>query len=114
MQALFDKELTEMEREVRDLKTIHQRGLGTVRFYEAETGTVTISNSSARFTANLVAGEPTTPLAISLIYGAPPIGDFNLTASNVGLNRTVWIPRTTRNFKVKFISSSEKSGITQT
>lgn len=112
MQALFDKELTEMEREVRDLKTIHQRGLGTVRFYEAETGTVTV-NGSKRFTANLVAGEPTTPLAISLVYGEPPIGDFNLTASSVGLNRTVWVPRTTRSFKVKFISSSAISGITQ-
>ena len=113
MQALFDKELTEMEREVRDLKTIHQRGLGTVRFYEAETGTVTLNQASARFTANLVAGEPTTPLAISLIYGEPPIGDFNLTASSVGLNRTVWVPWTTRSFKVKFISSSAISGITQ-
>lgn len=36
MQALFDKELTEMEREVRDLKTMHQRGLGTTRFYAYE------------------------------------------------------------------------------
>lgn len=112
MQALFDKELTEMEREVRDLKTIHQRGLGTVRFYEAETS-ATISNSSVLFTANLVAGEPNTPLAISLVYGEPPIGDFNLTASSVGLNRTVWVPWTTRSFKVKFISSSAISGITQ-
>ena len=33
MRSLFDKELTEMEREVRDLKTIHQRGLGTTIFY---------------------------------------------------------------------------------
>ena len=33
MISLFDKELLEMEREVRDLKTIHQRGLGTTRFY---------------------------------------------------------------------------------
>lgn len=33
MISLFDKELIAMEREVRDLKTIHQRGLGTTRFY---------------------------------------------------------------------------------
>ena len=111
MQALFDKELTEMEREVRDLKTIHQRGLGTVRFYEAETGTVTV-NGSKRFTANLVAGEPTNPLAIGLTYGEPPLGDFNYTASNVGLNHTVWAT-TTKSVRVKFISSSAISGITQ-
>ena len=113
MQALFDKELTEMEREVRDLKTIHQRGLGTVRFYEAETGTVTISNSSARFTANLVAGEPTEPLAIGLTYGEPPLNDFSYAASMVGLNYTVWVPQATKSVRVKFISSSAISGITQ-
>lgn len=33
MISLFDKELLAMEHEVRDLKTIHQRGLGTTRFY---------------------------------------------------------------------------------
>ena len=112
MQALFDKELTEMEREVRDLKTIHQRGLGTVRFYEAETGTVTV-NGSKRFTANLVAGEPTNPLAIGLTYGEPPLEDFSYTASNVGLKHTVWVPRATKSVRVKFISSSAISGITQ-
>lgn len=36
MQALFDKELIRMEQEVRDLKTMHQRGLGTTRFYTYE------------------------------------------------------------------------------
>lgn len=111
MQALFDKELTEMEREVRDLKTIHQRGLGTVRFYEAETGTVTV-NGSKRFTANLVAGEPAEPLAIGLTYGEPPLEDFSYTASNVGLNHTVWTS-TSKSVRVKFISSSAISGITQ-
>lgn len=111
MQALFDKELTEMEREVRDLKTIHQRGLGTVRFYEAETGTVTV-NGSKRFTANLVAGEPTEPLAIGLTYGEPPLEAFRYTASNVGLNHTVWTSAS-KSVRVKFISSSAISGITQ-
>lgn len=110
MQALFDKELIRMEREVRDLKTIHQRGLGTVRFYEAETS-ATI-NGSKRFTANLVAGEPAEPLAIGLTYGEPPLEDFNYTASNVGLNYTVWAT-TTKSVRVKFISSSAISGITQ-
>ena len=110
MQALFDKELTEMEREVRDLKTIHQRGLGTVRFYEAETSATL--NGSRRFRATLVAGEPTEPLAIGLTYGEPPLDDFNYTASNVGLNHTVWAT-TTKSVRVKFISSSAISGITQ-
>ena len=88
MQALFDKELTEMEREVRDLKTIHQRGLGTVRFYEAETDTIAL-NGSARFNANLVAGEPLNPLAISVVYGTAPLEDFNLNTQSIGLRRYV-------------------------
>ena len=33
MISLFDLELKRMEQEVRDLKTIHQHGLGTTRFY---------------------------------------------------------------------------------
>lgn len=36
MISLFDRELMRMEQEVRDLKTIHQRGLGTTRFYVYE------------------------------------------------------------------------------
>lgn len=111
IESLFDKELTEMEREVRDLKTIHQRGLGTVRFYEAETGTIAL-NGSARFDANLVSGEPLNPLAISLLYGTAPLENFNLNASSVGLRRYV-TTYTAKNIKVKFISSSAISGITQ-
>lgn len=110
MQALFDKELTEMEREVRDLKTIHQRGLGTVRFYEAET-TATI-NGTTRFNANLVAGEPLNPLAISVVYGTAPLEDFNLNTQSIGLRRYV-TTYASKSVKVKFISSSAISGITQ-
>ena len=109
-QKTFDEELTEMEREVRDLKTIHQRGLGTVRFYEAET-TASV-NGSARFDADLVTGEPQNPLAISILYGTAPLENFNLDAQSVGLRRYV-TTYTTKNIKVKFISSSAISGITQ-
>ena len=68
MKSLFDKELTEMEREVRDLKTIHQRGLGMTRFYEAE-----ISKSFdyyADVTVDIADGEPM-PAVITLAANIP-------------------------------------------
>lgn len=59
MTSLFDRELTQMEREVRDLKTVYQRGLGAIRFYRA---TYTKSNASSgfhNFKVNIADGEPT-------------------------------------------------------
>lgn len=46
MTSLFEQELLDMEREVRDMKTVHQRGLGTVRFYRAS---YTKQNASAGY-----------------------------------------------------------------
>lgn len=39
MRSVFDKELERMEREVRDLKTAHESGLGVARFYKYESTT---------------------------------------------------------------------------
>lgn len=111
MISLFDRELMRMEQEVRDLKTIHQRGLGTVKFFEAE---VSASISSyTQFTANLEAGEPANPLAISLINAPEPIDDLRIGLDTVGLIRWAGTNNPPTNVKVKFISSSQISGITQ-
>lgn len=110
MISLFEKELMRMEQEVRDLKTIHQRGLGTVRFYEASVSTTV--NGSKTFTANLATGEPSNPLAIGLTYGQAPLENFILPSSSAGLERTVTTINS-QNVAVKFISSSAISGVTQ-
>ncbi len=113
MISLFDKELMRMEQEVRDLKTIHQRGLGTVKFFEAETAATLSTTASVRFQGTIATGEPADPLAISLVSFPEPLTDMMSGIEFVGLSRWVgtWTPP--KNIKVKFISSSQLSGITQ-
>lgn len=68
MTSLFDKELTEMEREVRDLKTIHRRGLGMTRFYSAD-----IEKDHDIFTditVQIADGEPT-PAIVTVAANIP-------------------------------------------
>ncbi len=57
MISLFDKELMRMEQEVRDLKTIHQRGLGTTRFYTYERE-ITIPDEYDRFSLQATVEDP--------------------------------------------------------
>ena len=67
MTSLFDKELEEMEREVRDLKTVHLRGLGTIVFY-SKTNTYTIpANKQLNWTISLQTDEPA-PALISISW----------------------------------------------
>lgn len=68
MTSLFDKELTEMEREVLELKTIHRRGLGTTRFYSAD-----IEKNHDIFTditVQIADGEPT-PAIVTIAANIP-------------------------------------------
>ena len=68
MTSLFDKELTEMEREVRELKTIHRRGLGTTRFYEA--GIEKNHDIFTDITIQIADGEPT-PAIVTIAASIP-------------------------------------------
>lgn len=113
MISLFDKELLRMEQEVRDLKTIHQRGLGTVKFFETETTATLTTSGSIRFQGNIATDEPANPLAISLVNYPEPLQDIRIGLDTVGLTRWIgtWTPP--KNIKIKFISSSQLSGITQ-
>lgn len=71
MISLFDKELLEMEREVRDLKTYCRHGLGNTRFYTKE---MTIEATMANIysiTAETILGEPT-PAFITIYFAVSP------------------------------------------
>lgn len=116
MTSLFDRELTQMEREVRDLKTIHQRGLGTTQFYSATAQKTTSSSMSyVTFRASVAQGSPLPaafvtaislpePIAVSsIIYGIAPTGDY------VSVTPIVFTPGTV---KCKVISSSQIEDIT--
>lgn len=73
MTSLFDRELTQMEHEVRDLKTIHQRGLGATRFYRKS---YTINGASSGFhtvEVHLAEGEPTPAIITAHIRTQTPV-----------------------------------------
>lgn len=110
MRSLFDKELTEMEREVRDLKTIHQRGLGTTRFYSATaTKNVPSSMGYAGFSINAEAGA-WTPIAVVPAFNLPEpvaVSSVVFSISSAGDSASVMaIAYTPGNVKLKVMCSS--------
>lgn len=71
MTSLFEQELIAMEQEVRDLKTLHLRGLGTTRFYSAQ---VEFEKATSQtFEAHIAADEPTPAIMQCLINLPTPI-----------------------------------------
>ena len=71
MTSLFEQELIAMEQEVRDLKTIHMRGLGTTRFYSKQ---VEFEKATSQtFEAHIAADEPTPAIMQGLINLPTPI-----------------------------------------
>lgn len=116
MISIFERELEEIEREVRDLKTIHQRGLGTVQFYEA-TSTKTILNSQgyASFSVDIASGEPTPSLIIPAVNIPQPlvysfvVFSLNADGDHAGVTVSAWTPG---QVKLKVISSSIVGSIT--
>lgn len=116
MRSLFDKELEEMEREVRDLKTIHARGLGTVRFYEAEaTKNVTYSQGYATFIITIAPDELTPAIIIPTLNIPEPLVYTFATYSinDDGDRASVTVSAYTPGpVKLKVISSSQIGSIT--
>lgn len=108
MISLFDKELIAMEREVRDLKTIHQRGLGTTRFYVYDREITIPGDYYEWYFIGTVEDSSTIPMvAIPLVGGAsinPAIGyqDNKVLVSSLAGTGTVYI---------RFISSSALTNI---
>ena len=84
MIALFEKELMRMEKEVRDLKTAHQRGLGTTRFYEYEKQINVSQGTSYSFTATVADGEPERPAVMVLMNVNEPILGAGLRYLSIG------------------------------
>ena len=86
MTSLFDKELIEMEREARDLKTIHQRGLGTTRFYTYEQ---TIQIPSGYHVWHLFGTFEDANLAPAVVLpfvGGPTVSNFPIEFINDGFS----------------------------
>ena len=87
MTSLFDKELSQMEKEVRDLKTIHERGIGTTRFYVYDREITIPGNYYEWFFIGTVEDVSEIPMvAIPLVGGASinPSIEYNNSQVMVG------------------------------
>lgn len=77
---IIDK-LKNMTREVRDLKTAHERGLGTTRFYRYSISIMAQANTGYSFVARVADGEPQTPVIIALARVEEPTDGYYLNLS---------------------------------
>lgn len=115
MISLFDQELLDMEREVRDLKTIHQRGLGTTRFYsDTSQKNVPYSMGIASFSISAV-DDAITPIAFVPAIQLPTPVAASTVVFSIGSNgdsaSVTTIAFTPGTVKLKVMCSSEIQGI---
>ena len=66
--------LKEITHELRDLKTSHERGLGTTRFYRYEIEIMAQAESYYNFIARVADDEPQSPVIIPAMQTEAPLG----------------------------------------
>ena len=70
MISLYEKNLIRSRQELRDLKTVHERGLSTVRFFRYRaTANVGGGTNWTTFRATIATGEPERPLFVAQARG---------------------------------------------
>lgn len=62
MISLFEKNLIRMKQELTDMKTVHDRGFGTIRFFKTSKTVSLNANTIHTFRATLAVGEPEWPV----------------------------------------------------
>lgn len=72
MIALFEKTLKRMKQELCDLKTEHNRGLGTIEFFRSRSVYTTPHAGYYVATAAIATGEPSYPLLSTMIRTPEP------------------------------------------
>lgn len=111
----LDKTLRRMEREVLALKTAHQRGLGSYRFYQYE---IIFENEEyATWRATVLDGEPTNPFVQATIFGVSAQLYFSVEAK-LEDERTVRVGLTigrgdTASGRIVVVSSSDLGGFSR-
>jgi hypothetical protein len=79
MTSPFDRELMAMERETRDLKTVHQRGLGATRFYRKTYIKSNAAQGFHTFHIRIYDGEPMPAIILAHINTPTPTGTPSVT-----------------------------------
>ena len=95
MISLLDKTLTKLEREIRDLKTAHQLGAGSTKFYRKSVEVTFPGNFNIK--TKIMDGEPT-PYALVLLYPGGQYAFGTITPSGTyyfniasGISQTVTV-----------------------
>lgn len=109
--TLFEQNLMRFKEELRDLKTAHQRGLGTTRFYKYELEISAQPINDYTFKANIADGEPERPIITPYISIGAPIQGVEVSIVSSGTTSTTFQVFTGFNtpsgpLKVGIISSS--------
>lgn len=78
------QKIIDITREARDLKTAHQRGLGTTRFYKYSLQIYADRASYYDFVARIATDEPTRPAAIAMMNLDEPIDGANVGSLAIG------------------------------
>lgn len=73
MTSLFEQELLDMKREVRDMKTACQHGLGKTRFYSKEITIAAAAGTIYTFRATTAPGEPSPAFIMTFFSTSPSI-----------------------------------------
>lgn len=72
--AELAQKIKRMQEELRDLKTAHERGLGTTRFYRYEIEIMAQAQTFYNFIARVADDEPQQPVIIPAMQTEAPIG----------------------------------------
>lgn len=114
MISLFEKNLIRAKNELRDLKTVHQRGLSTIRFYRY-TLTADVPSGYSTFRAPVAAGEPARPLFVAMARGTSTKKVLDLIQGyhNATTLEAMVYTYGADTVTVDFISSSMLTGITK-
>lgn len=115
MQALFEKNLIRMKQELTDLKTAHNRGLGTIRFFRYEYSFTTVSAHKYHYVkANIIAGEPERPFVQPAEKGDGTNvnnGGIEVDSEATEITLSIYINRANEPFTLVITSTSELANI---
>lgn len=88
MTSQFQRNLDRMAAEIRDLKTAHNRGLDTTRFYKYTLSIPTQPMTDYDFTAKIADGEPQNPIIIPAMQAGEPISGASIYAYRYSATET--------------------------
>lgn len=82
------EKLIRIQEELRDLKTAHDRGLGTTRFYKYTLQIYANRADYYTFIARVADGEPENPVIMGFAGVDEPIGEMYANTNNVNATTT--------------------------